>query len=61
MFGAAGKEHEKFIYNDAVFLLTMVITDGALFGYNTLNDVQRQEIPAGENELILRFWESALK
>jgi hypothetical protein len=25
---AAGKEHEKFIYNDAVFLLSMAVADG---------------------------------
>jgi hypothetical protein len=61
VFGTAGKEHDKFIYNDAAFLLSMAIADGALFGYETLDDVQRQEIPAGENELILRFKKSALK
>ena len=60
VFGAAGKEHEKFVYNDAAFLLAMAIADGALFGYETLDDVRRQEIPAGENELILRVKESAL-
>jgi hypothetical protein len=59
--GTAGKEHDKFIYNDAAFLLSMAIANGALFSYETLDDVQRQEIPAGENELILRFKKSALK
>ena len=61
VFGVTDKEHEKFVYNDAAFLLAMVVADGALFGYKTLNDVCRQEIPAGENELILRYKEFALK
>ena len=39
----------------------MIIADGALFGYETLEDLQKQEIPPGENELRLRFNESALK
>ena len=60
VFGTASKEREKFIYNDAVFLSSMTIADGPLFGHETLNDIRRQEIPAGENELILRFKKSAL-
>jgi Protein of unknown function (DUF3435) len=60
VFGAGGKEHDKFIYNDAAFILAMAIADGALFGFDSLNDVRRQQIPPGENELILRFKESAL-
>ncbi|KAL8934961.1 MAG: hypothetical protein Q9211_004956 [Gyalolechia sp. 1 TL-2023] len=54
--GKEQPEHEKFIYNDAAFLLVM----GALFGYETLDDLQKQQIPVGENELPLRFKESAL-
>ena len=38
----------------------MAIADEALFGYKTLDDVRRQEIPAGQTELILRFNDSAL-
>lgn len=38
----------------------MAIADGALFGYDTFADLQDQEIPAGENELVLRFKDSAL-
>ena len=60
VFGAAGKEHEKFVYNDAAFLLATAVADGALFGYKMLDDVRKQEIPAGEDELILRYKESAL-
>jgi hypothetical protein len=60
-FGAAGKEHEKFIYNDAAFLLAMAIAVGALFGFECLEDRQNQAIPPGENELILKYNESALE
>jgi hypothetical protein len=58
VFGTAGREHDLFIYDDTAFLLSMAIADQALFGYETLADLQQQEIPAGENELILRFKES---
>ncbi|KAF7503418.1 hypothetical protein GJ744_003901 [Endocarpon pusillum] len=54
VFNSAGREHKKFIYNNAAFLLVMAIADGALFGYKTLDDLQIQEIPAKENELPLR-------
>jgi len=60
-FGAAAKEHEKLFYNDAGFLLAMAIADGALFGYESLEDVRAQEIPSGQDELILRFKDSALE
>lgn len=53
VFGAIGKEHDKFVYNDAAFLLAMAIADGALFGFESLNDLQRQQIPSDEKELIL--------
>ena len=61
MFSAIGKEHKNFIYNNAVFLLVITVADSALFSYETLNNIRRQEIPAGKNELILRYKESALK
>ena len=54
-FGAAAKEYETAFYNDAGFLLATAIADDALFGYESLEDVQAQEIPAGQDELILRF------
>jgi hypothetical protein len=39
VFNIVGKEHEKFIYNDMAFLLVLTITNNALFGYETLNDL----------------------
>ena len=60
-FGAAAKEHEKLFYNDAGFLLAMAIADDALFGYESLEDVRKQKVPDGEDELVLRFKDSALE
>ena len=38
----------------------MAIADNALFHIKSLDDLQALEIPAGEDELILSFEESAL-
>lgn len=59
-FGAAAKEHKRLFYNDAGFFLVMALADGALFGYNTLDDIRQQVIPTGQDEVILRFNDSAL-
>jgi hypothetical protein len=47
MFNIAGKEHKKFIYNDVVFLLVMIIADDALFKYETLNNLYVMALIAG--------------
>lgn len=39
----------------------MALADEALFDYKTLADVQRQKILPGDNELELRWKDSALK
>ena len=49
MFGTAGRGHDKFIYDDAAFLLNMAMVDGALFGYSTFADVREQQIPDGQD------------
>ncbi|KIW11740.1 hypothetical protein PV08_09012 [Exophiala spinifera] len=59
-FGAAAKDHRRLFYNDAGLLLQLAIADGALFGYDTLADVRQQVIPAGKDEVILRFKDEAL-
>jgi hypothetical protein len=38
----------------------MAVADSALFGIESLDDLQKLEIPPGEEELILGFKESAL-
>ena len=55
MFGTAGREYDKFIYDDAAFLLNMAMVNGALFGYSTFADLREQQIPDGQDELVLRF------
>lgn len=59
-FSAAAKEHKQLFYNDAGILLAMATADDALFGYNSLEDIRKQKIPAGQDELVLRFKDSAL-
>lgn len=46
------------MYNETGFLICMAIADGALFGIESLDDLQKMEIPSGENELVLRYREA---
>ncbi len=39
VFGTVLQEHDKFIYDDLLFLLNMAFADNALFGYNTLAEL----------------------
>jgi hypothetical protein len=39
----------------------MAFDDNALFGFDCLDDLWQQEIPPGDNELILRWNDSALE
>ena len=48
MFCTALQEHEKFVYDDTAFLFSMAFADKALFGFDTLVDLQRQKIPVGK-------------
>ncbi|KAH0543790.1 hypothetical protein FGG08_001972 [Glutinoglossum americanum] len=57
-FGAAGREHAKLLYNDGALLLAMAIADEALFGFSSMEDLWKQEIPQGEDEVSLRWNES---
>jgi hypothetical protein len=41
-------------------LLALAITDNALFGYNSINDLLEQKIPLDQDELPLRFNDDAL-
>jgi hypothetical protein len=59
-FGSTGKEHPKLIYNCTAYFLSLALADNALFGIQSLEDLQKLEIPAGEEELGLSFKESAL-
>lgn len=59
-FDAATQDHESLFYNSAGFLFKTAITDGALFGRDTLEDVRQNVVPNDEDGLILRSKESAL-
>ena len=48
------------IYNYTAYLLVMLIGDNALFSIESFKDLQKLEIPAGEEELGLCFKKSAL-
>jgi Protein of unknown function (DUF3435) len=48
------------IWNDAGFLIPMAIADNALWGFDSLEDLLKQKIPAGDNELPLRWDASVL-
>jgi len=61
VFGAAGKEHSWLLYNDRAMLLPLAFDDKALFGFDCLDDLWQQEIPPGDNELILRWNDLALE
>lgn len=60
VFGTALQEHDKFIYDDIPFLLAMAFADKALFGFNTLADLQEQCIPPGQDEVHLRWRDEVL-
>ena len=60
VFGTALQEHDKFIYDDVSLLLAMVFADKALFGFDSLANLQQQQIPVGQDELYLRWHTSAL-
>jgi hypothetical protein len=38
----------------------MAVADGALSGYQSLENIRKQEFPAGKDEVILRFHDLAL-
>ncbi|EXJ72789.1 uncharacterized protein A1O5_03936 [Cladophialophora psammophila CBS 110553] len=60
VFGTAGKEHDIFIYNEAAFFAILAITDGALFGISSVEDLRDRKIAHGKDEVILEFNDSAL-
>lgn len=46
-------QHRKLLYNDTQYLLALTLTDKAIFGVNSAEDLWQLQIPHGENELIL--------
>ena len=59
-FGLPAREHGKLRYNASLFLVALALAQGALFGYSTPEDLWEQEIPTGDNEMLLRVKDSHL-
>ena len=60
VFGTVLREHDMLIWDDTVFLLIMAFADKALWGFNTMADLQEQRIPQGQDYLTLRWRDSVL-
>ena len=43
VFGTVLQEHDKFIYDEASFLLIMASTDKTLFGFDSLSDLRNSK------------------
>jgi hypothetical protein len=59
-FGSTGKEHPKLIYNSTAYFVAMALADGALYGIESVEDLLKMEIPAGQDEIDLIFKKSVL-
>jgi hypothetical protein len=58
--GAAIWDCDEPLYAGALLLLALAIADGALWGYSSAADFFEQVIPAGRNQLPLRWNDEAL-
>jgi hypothetical protein len=54
-----GRQHGRLRYNDGFLLIAMAIADGALFGIRSLDDLWKQRMVDGDNEMPLLWNESA--
>lgn len=61
VYGSAQKEHDKLVFNDTMFLLVMAVADGALFGFDSLEQLQKFRIPKGKMQKELRYKEEAME
>jgi hypothetical protein len=55
VFDAPAKDHVEFIWNDAGLLLALAIADGAIYGFETMEDLRSQKIPNHMDGLFLRI------
>ena len=54
-FGASTSQHGKLLYDDTQYLLALAIADHAIYGIDSVEDLWELQIPANENELLLRW------
>ena len=59
-FGSVGKQHHTLLYNSAAYFLALAIADNALLHIESLEDLLKMEIPAGQDEIDLMFKDSVL-
>lgn len=58
-YGASTSQHGKLLYDDTQYLLALAFADKAFWGIDSPKDFWQLQIPPGENELLLRWTESA--
>jgi len=54
-FITPAREHPKLIYNNTAFFIAIAVADKALFGIESLDDLQQLEVPPGKDVLILNI------
>ncbi|KAL8818514.1 MAG: hypothetical protein Q9191_007924 [Dirinaria sp. TL-2023a] len=58
-YGASISQHGKLLYDDTQYLLALAFADKAFWGIDSPKDFWQLQIPSGDNELLLRWTESA--
>ncbi|KAL4869119.1 hypothetical protein BDV12DRAFT_208701 [Aspergillus spectabilis] len=58
-FGTAIWDCDEPLYAGALYLLAMALSDNALFGFSSSEEIFEQRIPEGQDELVLRWKEEA--
>ena len=58
-YDSVGKAHPQFIFDDASFLFALAIADGALYGFESIDDLKEQQIPPGDKYVRLPYKEEA--
>ncbi|MCJ1444888.1 MAG: hypothetical protein MMC23_005391 [Stictis urceolatum] len=59
-YGVASSEHRNPLYDDTQYLLAMAMADKAIYGIDAPEDLWQQQIPPGENELVLLWRDEKL-
>ena len=58
-FGAATSQHNRLDHDDTHYLLALAFADQAFWGIDSPEDLWQLQIPPDDNELVLRWRESA--
>lgn len=60
IFDTALSGHSKFFYNEIAFLLSLAVADKALYGLNSLQELDDIQIPEGDDKVQL-LWAEEVK